>query len=159
MRNSDALNPALPLIPLARDAAGSVIALPDGTTAWRIRRNTRGRPGNIVGTDGKLLTVPLGFSEDDLFGLLGDGSYRLDPVNETNEVIKMIGPPITIGDPEPANTNVAEAHARDLPECVYEAGLAVMDADRRVTAMLGARGKTVAKAVGTQNETSGLSAA
>jgi hypothetical protein len=105
MRNADASNPALSEVPLARDAAGAAIALPDGTTALRVRRNTRGRPGNIVGADGKLVTVPLGFTEDELFDLLGGGSYRLDPVNDANEVLKLNGPPITVGEPEPANTN------------------------------------------------------
>lgn len=107
MRNTDAPNPAPTIVPLARDAAGSIVALPEGTTGWRVRRNTRGRPGNIVGSDGKLITVPLGFTEDELFDLLGDGNYRLDPINEINEVIKLSGPPITVGDPEPANTNEA----------------------------------------------------
>ena len=41
--------------------------------------------------------------------------------------------------------HVAEAHARELPDGVREAGESERDPDRRVLAMLGARGKTVAK--------------
>ena len=42
--------------------------------------------------------------------------------------------------------HVAEAHARELPDNVREAGDGIVDADKRVLAMLGCRGKTVAKA-------------
>ncbi len=41
--------------------------------------------------------------------------------------------------------HVAEAHPRELPEHVQEAAFSVTDPDRRILAMLGARGKTVAK--------------
>ena len=36
--------------------------------------------------------------------------------------------------------HVAEAHARELPEPVRDAGLGELDADRRILKMLGARG-------------------
>lgn len=41
--------------------------------------------------------------------------------------------------------HVAEAHVRELPEHIKRAADGIDDADRRVLAMLGARGKTVAK--------------
>ena len=55
--------------------------------------------------------------------------------------------------------HVAEAHGRELPECIWDAALGEADPDIRVRKMLGARGKNLAKPVGTETETSGLSAA
>lgn len=55
--------------------------------------------------------------------------------------------------------HVAEAHARELPDCVREAAQNEIDPDRRIVAMLGARGKTVAKPSSTENENAAISAA
>ncbi len=55
--------------------------------------------------------------------------------------------------------HVAEAHARELPDCVRDAALGEQDADRRVLKMLGARGKNLAKNQVPESETSSLSAA
>jgi hypothetical protein len=41
--------------------------------------------------------------------------------------------------------HVAEAHRRDIPNHVMEAAEGITDPDRRIVAMLGARGKPVAK--------------
>jgi hypothetical protein len=54
---------------------------------------------------------------------------------------------------------VAEAHARELPEAVREASIGVADPDARVLAMLGARGKNLAKTEGAENENAAISAA
>ena len=48
--------------------------------------------------------------------------------------------------------HVAEAHMRELPDAVREAGETERDPDRRIVAMLGARGKGVAKAAALKNE-------
>jgi hypothetical protein len=48
--------------------------------------------------------------------------------------------------------HVAEAHARELPDGVREAGDSERDPDRRILAMLGARGKGVAKAAAPEGE-------
>jgi len=55
--------------------------------------------------------------------------------------------------------HVAEAHAREWPELLHEAALSEIDPDRRIVAMLGARGKTVAKPSSTENENAAISAA
>jgi integrase len=55
--------------------------------------------------------------------------------------------------------HVAEAHARELPDHIREAAQRENDPDRRIVAMLGVRGKTVAKTSTTENENSGISAA
>ena len=55
--------------------------------------------------------------------------------------------------------HVAEAHARELPEAIREASLGTADPDARVLAMLGARGKNLAKTEGTENENAAFTAA
>lgn len=44
--------------------------------------------------------------------------------------------------------HVAENHARELPDHIRDAARGEEDPDRRILAMLGARGKTVAKTAG-----------
>jgi integrase len=48
--------------------------------------------------------------------------------------------------------HVAENHRREIPACVMEAGQAETDPDRRVLGMLGARGKSAAKALGQETK-------
>jgi integrase len=55
--------------------------------------------------------------------------------------------------------HVAEAHARELPEIVRATGDGIADADKRVIAMLGARGSHVAAKPAAENDLSGISAA
>jgi integrase len=55
--------------------------------------------------------------------------------------------------------HVAEAHGRELPECIRDAALGEADPDVRVRKMLGARGKNLAKKAGTENEKAATSAA
>jgi hypothetical protein len=55
--------------------------------------------------------------------------------------------------------HVAEAHPRDLPEVVINAGNGIADPDRRVLAMLGSRGSHVAADDTTKNETAERSVA
>ncbi len=55
--------------------------------------------------------------------------------------------------------HVAEAHPRDLPENVQQAGQAIGDPDRRVIAMLSARGKSLPKVLAGSAATGRISAA
>jgi hypothetical protein len=55
--------------------------------------------------------------------------------------------------------HVAEAHPRDLPEVVINAANGIADPDRRVLAMLGARGSRVAADDTSKNESAGRSVA
>ena len=55
--------------------------------------------------------------------------------------------------------HVAENHRRELPPGVIEASLGTADPDARVLAMLGARGKNLAKTEGTENENAAFTAA
>jgi hypothetical protein len=50
--------------------------------------------------------------------------------------------------------HVAEVHGRELPEEVQRAALGIMDPDARVLAMLGARGKNLAKTAAPGSEIS-----
>lgn len=55
--------------------------------------------------------------------------------------------------------HVAEAHMRELPPVIADAGQGISNPDQRVIAMLGARGKNVANALGQQGGTGTMSAA
>jgi hypothetical protein len=55
--------------------------------------------------------------------------------------------------------HVAEAHMRELPPVIHDAGQGMTNPDHRVIAMLGARGKSVANAQGQQGATGTMSAA
>ena len=55
--------------------------------------------------------------------------------------------------------HVAEAHAREFPDCVREAADGELNRDLRILKMLGARGKTVAKVESAEKELSDLSVA
>ncbi len=55
--------------------------------------------------------------------------------------------------------HVAEAHARELPEAVREAAAGEADPDKRIIAMLGARGKGVTKAATASGENAAIHAA
>ena len=55
--------------------------------------------------------------------------------------------------------HVAEVHGRELPEEIQRDAVGVTDPDARVLAMLGARGKTVAKTAVAGSENSGAAAA
>ncbi len=63
--------------PLARDAYGNLLAVPDGTCAWRISRETSGRPREIRGPDRQPIRFPLETTSDELVDLCGAGVYRI----------------------------------------------------------------------------------
>ena len=68
--------------PLARDAMGNLLAIPDGTAAWRICRETTGRPGEIKGPDKQPIRFPLDTTSDELAELCGPGVYRVYALDE-----------------------------------------------------------------------------
>lgn len=63
--------------PLARDNHGNLLALPDGTAAWRICRQTTGRPREIFGHDKQPIRFPLEITCDELVAMCGRDSYRV----------------------------------------------------------------------------------
>jgi hypothetical protein len=68
--------------PLARDALGNLLAIPDGTCAWRILRETTGRPREIRGPDKQPFRFPLETTGDELVEMCGSGVYRVYALDE-----------------------------------------------------------------------------
>jgi hypothetical protein len=90
-------------VPLARDANGNVISLPNDAAAWGVRRDTGGRPRRLLGLDRKWLRFPLDTTIEDVEAMLGPGAYRLDLVNEDGSPLG-VTVPVMIGveaEPEP----------------------------------------------------------
>jgi hypothetical protein len=68
--------------PLARDALGNLLAIPDGTCAWRILRETTGRPREIRGPDKQPFRFPLDTTGDEVVEMCGSGVYRVYALDE-----------------------------------------------------------------------------
>lgn len=102
-------------VPLARDANGNVISLPDGSAAWSVRRETGGRPRRLLGVDRKWLRLPLDTSIEDVEAMLGAGAYRLDLINEEGSPLG-VTVPVAIGvDAEAAEPSRPQAPRVDEP--------------------------------------------
>ncbi len=76
--------------PLARDAQGNLLPLPDGTSAWRICRHTKGRPRIINGPDKQPARFPLDTTQDDLADACGADTYRVYALDEVGNVIDYV---------------------------------------------------------------------
>lgn len=76
--------------PLAHDVRGIPIAVPEGTIAWRVRRQTAGRPKVVLGADRQPLRLPLDTTADDLLDLCGAGTFRLDAVDDSGQLIDFV---------------------------------------------------------------------
>jgi hypothetical protein len=68
--------------PLARDGMGNLLPIPGGTAAWRICRETAGRPGEIKGPDKQPFRFPLDTTSDELVEMCGLGVYRIYALDE-----------------------------------------------------------------------------
>jgi hypothetical protein len=125
--------------PLARDEDGSAIELPSGATAWRVRRQTGGRPRIVLGVDKQPMQVPLGYTIVDLEDILAPGAYRLDVVDAKGEPLGLTIA-ISIGqlrnaDDSPENDNAEPvAISAMLPTSGSETRL-VLEANVRATQM------------------------
>jgi len=76
--------------PLARDAQGNLIAVPEGTTAWRVCRQTTGRPKEILGPDKKSMRFPLEMTAEELCDMCGADAYRLYALDELGKVLDYV---------------------------------------------------------------------
>jgi hypothetical protein len=74
--------------PLARDPMGNLLSVPDGTAAWRICRETAGRPSEIKGPDKQPFRFPLDTTSEELVDMCGPGVYR---VYALDELAKQLG--------------------------------------------------------------------
>jgi len=89
--------------PLARDALGHLLALPEGTASWRISRHTAGRPRVLTGPDGTAMRFPLSTTAAELVDLSGPDTYRVYALDELGEVLDFV---TTIQASRPRNANV-----------------------------------------------------
>ncbi|HTR50675.1 MAG TPA: hypothetical protein VMJ10_08210 [Kofleriaceae bacterium] len=71
--------------PLARDALGNLLPIPPGTCAWRICRETEGRPREIKGPDKKPVRFALTTTVEELVDLCGRDVYRIYALDEVGE--------------------------------------------------------------------------
>jgi hypothetical protein len=76
--------------PLARDAQGNLLAIPDGTRAWRISRHTKGRPRIVNGPDKQPARFPLDTTLEDLADACGADAYRVYAIDEVGTVIDYV---------------------------------------------------------------------
>ncbi|MFN0252821.1 MAG: hypothetical protein ACKV2T_38460 [Kofleriaceae bacterium] len=76
--------------PLARDAQGNLLPVPDGTCAWRICRHTKGRPRIINGPDKQPARFPLDTTAEELADSCGADTYRVYALNEVGEVMDYV---------------------------------------------------------------------
>jgi hypothetical protein len=76
--------------PLARDAQGNLVAVPDGTATWCLKRDTGGRPKMIVGQDRLPARFGLDTTPEDLEAMLGAGTFRVYALTEVGEVIDYV---------------------------------------------------------------------
>lgn len=73
--------------PLARDAQGNLVSIPDGTASWRICRKTTGRPREIVGHDKQPIRFPLDMTCDQLVEMCGRDVYRVYALDAVGELL------------------------------------------------------------------------
>jgi hypothetical protein len=73
--------------PLARDAQGNLIELPKGTAAWRIARQTTGRPRVLSTPDNQPLRFPLSTTCEQLVDTCGPDTYHVYAIDEFGNVL------------------------------------------------------------------------
>ncbi len=76
--------------PLARDPQGNLVAIPEGTAAWRLCRQTTGRPKEIVGPDKRALRFPLETTVEEVADLCGAGVYRVYALDDVGKVLDYV---------------------------------------------------------------------
>lgn len=76
--------------PLACDAQGNPIAVPEGTASWLLKRETGGRPRTIVGPDKQPARFQLDMTADEIEAMLGAGTYRVYALTEVGETIDYV---------------------------------------------------------------------
>lgn len=100
--------------PLARDAQGNLLEIPDGTAAWRICRQTTGRPKEIVGPDKRTLRFPLDTTAEALIDLCGADVYRVYALDDVGVVLDYVVTVDVTREPRQPR-NAAQADAPLLP--------------------------------------------
>lgn len=76
--------------PLARDVHGNLVPIPDGTAAWRLMRQTTGRPRIVSGPDGQPLRFPLDLDAETLAEMCGRDTYRVYALDEVGNQLDYV---------------------------------------------------------------------
>ncbi len=96
--------------PLAHDLQGCKVAVPNGTTHWRVQRFTGGRPKTLPGR------FELDLTAEQLLEMFGPGRYRIEALDEYGKPLAEVatinvGMPGDGASPEP----IANQNVRPLP--------------------------------------------
>lgn len=133
-------------VPLALDAEGNHIEIPEGAIGWRIRRQTGGRPRLVLDSRKQPMMFPLDYTIADVEDVLSPGNYLLDVVDKNGEpvgvtVAAAIGMPRNAESIEPDNSNNSDGAATmpsvvptSLPNTTSDVRL-VLEANVRATQM------------------------
>jgi hypothetical protein len=129
-------------VPLARDAEGNLIEIPEGAIGWRIRRQTGGRPRLVLDSRKQPMLFPLDYTIADVEDVLSPGNYLLDIVDKNGEPLGMmaavaIGMPRNAESIEPDDDNIEDAPVvvpTSLPSTGSDVRL-VLEANVRATQM------------------------
>lgn len=97
LRATDPRNTGTSHPPLAHDAQGNPIAMPDGAAAWMLKRQTNGRPKIVLGPDRRPVRLPLDTTDDEILDNYGPATYRLDAVDALGNLLDHVTT-IVIGD-------------------------------------------------------------
>ncbi len=90
MRAATTTSPTPEHPPLARDATGNLVPVPEGTRAWRLCRHTGGRPRVVHGPDREPLRVPLDVTPEDVLDLCGPDTYRVYALDDVGNVLDYV---------------------------------------------------------------------
>lgn len=96
--------------PLAHDAQGCKVAVPNGTTHWRVQRFTGGRPKTLPGR------FELELTAEQLLEMFGPGRYRIEALDEYGKPLSEVAT-INIGMPNDGASAepIANQNVRPLP--------------------------------------------
>jgi len=119
------------IAPLARDADGNLIELPDGAVGWRIRRQTGGRPRLVLDSRKQPMLFSLDYTIADVEDVLAPGSYLLDAVDKNGEPLG-VTVAVSIGMPRNAESVEPETESVDSTPLVVPTTLLNTTSDVRL---------------------------
>jgi hypothetical protein len=121
------------MLPLARDQHGNAFEIPPEAAFWRVRRQTGGRPSNVLGPDNEPLYIPIGGDRLDLYANGCSGSLRLEAVDGDYHPVEAPVAYVEIASnerPEPRNAASTDGHS-DLVRVSFESMTRTMEAMQR----------------------------
>jgi hypothetical protein len=121
------------MVPLARDQHGNAFEVPSEAAFWRVRRQTGGRPSNVLGPGNEPLYIPIGGDRLDLHANGCSGSLRLDAVDGDYGPVDAPVAYVEIAaseQPAARNSSVPDGNA-DLVRTSFESMTRAMEAMQR----------------------------